>query len=511
MRGFQGSRGGICLALVGLLGLAGLAAGGDVTNDAGPGRADEGRRLFLKEWVAGAPSRHGGDGLGPAYNESSCVACHNQGGAGGAGPASKNVDFVTAAVTPDEDKLDKLGKQIRDSQREFRAGVAKRRGEPPPQSRAKGTPPDRAALARLHPGFRDSSTVVVHRFSSRPAYEPWRLAMLDPTFSPSRLRSGLFGESESLDIRMNVNFGKMRNPFPDERGDFTLVTSQVNPPALFGDGLIDSIPGAVIAAEARRQAMSPPWRVKGRVARQLDGRIGRFGWKAQAATLDEFVLTACAVELGLEVPGRHQGVDPRHPAGGPAGLDLSRAECDSLTAFVRGLAPPAALRPETPEEAKRIDAGRLAFEQVGCAACHAPKLGDVDGIYSDLLLHDMGDDTADGASYGSRNLFDDGATRGIQVAGFPSGVEAFKDGAELKPASQREWRTPPLWGLRDSGPYLHDGRAETIDQAIAFHGGQAEGARQFYFRMPPDRRAELQAFLKTLVAPSTALIASTTR
>jgi CxxC motif-containing protein (DUF1111 family) len=499
-------KGGTCLALVGLLELAGLAVGADASKDPGPGRLDEGRRLFLKEWVAGAPSRHGGDGLGPAYNESSCVACHNQGGAGGAGPASRNVDFVTAAVTPDEDKLSASDKQIR----ELLVKQASRRGETPPKPRAKGTPPDREALYKVNPGFRDSSTVVVHRFSARPDYERWRLVMLDPMFTSFRIRSGLFGEDESFDIRRGAR--NSRSPFPRERGDFTLVTSQVNPPALFGDGLIDAIPDAIITAEARRQAMSPPWqRVRGRVARQLDGRIGRFGWKAQAATLDEFVLTACAVELGLEVPGRHQGIDPRHPTDGAKGLDLSRAECDSLTSFVRGLTPPAQLLPETPEEAKRIDAGWLAFEQVGCAACHAPKLGSVDGLYSDLLLHDMGDDTADGASYGSRNLFDDESTRGIQVAGFPSGVDAFKDGAELKPASRREWRTPPLWGLRDSGPYLHDGRAETIDQAIAFHGGQAESSRQSYFRMTPDRRAELQAFLKTLVAPSTALVASTTR
>jgi CxxC motif-containing protein (DUF1111 family) len=169
------------------------------------------------------------------------------------------------------------------------------------------------------------------------------------------------------------------------------------------------------------------------------------------------------------------------------------------------------LRAETPAEAKRIDAGRLAFEQVGCAACHAPKLGNVDGLYSDLLLHDMGDDTADGASYGTGNLFPDESPRFLQVAGFPSGLDAFKNGTELKPASRREWRTPPLWGLRDSGPYLHDGRADTIDQAIAFHGGQAEGARKSYFAMSPDRRAEVQAFLKTLVAPSTAVVASTKR
>lgn len=497
------SRGrGFGLALAGLLGLAGTSAGAD----AGAGRADEGRRLFLKEWVAGVASRHGGDGLGPAYNDTSCVACHNQGGAGGSGPVTKNIELVTAAVTPDDDTLTGFDKQNRTRTRELRAMLSAHRGDPPAKPRAKGAEPDRGALARVHPGFRDSSTVVVHRFSARPDYEEWRLGLLDPMLSPLRFRPGPFGENESLSHRLNTR--RVRGGFPNERGDFTLVSGQINPPALFGVGLIDAIPDAVIAAEARRQA-STPWRAKGRVARGLDGRVGRFGWKGQSASLDEFVLTACAVELGLEVPGRHQGTDPRHPQERPAGLDLTQAECDSLAAFVRTLPRPGDSAAETPEEARHIDAGRAAFAQVGCAECHVPRLGHVDGLYSDLLLHDMGNDTADGASYGTRNLFDDEPGRARPVAGgFPSGLDAFKDGAELKPASRREWRTPPLWGLRDSGPYLHDGRAETLDQAIAFHGGQGESARKAYFRLPPARRAEIQAFLKTLVAPSMALASS---
>jgi CxxC motif-containing protein (DUF1111 family) len=81
------------------------------------------------------------------------------------------------------------------------------------------------------------------------------------------------------------------------------------------------------------------------------------------------------------------------------------------------------------------------------------------------------------------------------------------DGDGRKPragASVQEWRTAPLWGLRDSAPYLHDGRAETIDQAIRGHGGQAAAAAQRYAQLSPRERAQLDAFLLSLAAPEVA-------
>ena len=73
-----------------------------------------------------------------------------------------------------------------------------------------------------------------------------------------------------------------------------------------------------------------------------------------------------------------------------------------------------------------------------------------------------------------------------------------------KTARKNEWRTPPLWGFRDSGPYLHDGRAQTLDQAVAMHGGQSAATAQKYFQLAPTERLQLEAFLKSLVAPSRA-------
>ena len=118
------------------------------------------------------------------------------------------------------------------------------------------------------------------------------------------------------------------------------------------------------------------------------------------------------------------------------------------------------------------------FESAGCATCHQPALGDVDGIYSDLLLHDMGPGLSDSGSYY-------GITR----------PDSSSDGVK-----QQEWRTPPLWGFRDSGPYLHDGRAKNLEEAVALHGGEAAKSAQRFFKLIPDERLRVQAFLRSLAA-----------
>jgi CxxC motif-containing protein (DUF1111 family) len=77
------------------------------------------------------------------------------------------------------------------------------------------------------------------------------------------------------------------------------------------------------------------------------------------------------------------------------------------------------------------------------------------------------------------------------------------------PASRLEWRTPPLWGFRDSAPYLHDGRARTLDQAVSFHGGEAAPIAQSYSTLSAKERRQLETFLKSLTAPrNSALVAS---
>jgi CxxC motif-containing protein (DUF1111 family) len=268
--------------------------------------------------------------------------------------------------------------------------------------------------------------------------------------------------------RIRSRFGR-----PVGSGDLRLVISHRNPPPLFGAGAIDAITEEALAAAAAGQ----PRDVRGRVNRQPGGRIGRFGWKAQVATLREFVLTACATELGLEVPGHHQAGSPLDPGGTAPGLDLTGQECNDLIAFVRGLpVPTGEVRAES--ASLGVEAGRRRFREAGCADCHVPALGPIRGIYSDLLLHDMGRELSDDANYFG--------TSANENAGGATGLE---------------WRTPPLWGYRDTGPYLHDGRAGSLDETVAFHGGQGAAAARRYFALQQGERLEIQVFLRSLVAP----------
>ena len=283
----------------------------------------------------------------------------------------------------------------------------------------------------------------------------------------NRIRA--FKERTSPDRRLRERSGNVPS-----RNGFILSLAERNTPALFGAGRIDDIASEVLVAVAACQ----PADVKGRVGRTKEGRIGRFGWKAQLPSLHEFVRGACANELGLEVPGHSQAASPLNPLMKTRGLDVTEADCDALVSYVRALPSPVVVDPTGPLGSEDMRAGRRLFADLECTACHMPTLGEVRGIYSDLLLHDMG-----------QSLSDSGSTYGIDGPDTPEGP---------KP---REWRTPPLWGYRDSGPYLHDGRAQSLDEAVALHEGQGTASAQRFFSLSGRERAQVEAFLKSLVAP----------
>jgi CxxC motif-containing protein (DUF1111 family) len=126
----------------------------------------------------------------------------------------------------------------------------------------------------------------------------------------------------------------------------------------------------------------------------------------------------------------------------------------------------------------------------------------VDGIYSDLLLHDMGQLLSDSGSY-STNIEVAPSEAAREPLPVKIRVEA-RDGKEPPPkfgASTREWRTPPLWGLRDSAPYLHDGRADTIADAVALHGGEGLLSAESFFKLSAHERQQVELFLQSLAAP----------
>ena len=241
------------------------------------------------------------------------------------------------------------------------------------------------------------------------------------------------------------------------------VTSIRNTPQLFGSGLIDAIPGREIRARARAERGSG---VSGRpnLVELPGGResVGRFGWKADVATLEQFVAEALRNEIGV-TSSLAPGSPP--PAGSQPCAGESPAEVDddviaAMTEFVAAL--------PAPEPVSAEPAGAAVFEDSGCAACHTPtfEVGAEEArLYSDLLLHDMGP------------ALDDAVVQGI--------------------AQGREWRTAPLWGLADRRRLLHDGRAESLVAAILAHGGEAERARKRFRALSTNDRRRLLSFLRS--------------
>jgi CxxC motif-containing protein (DUF1111 family) len=397
-----------------------------------------GAELFEREWLPATPGVPGPDGLGPVYDETSCIACHNQGGPGGAGPKSTNVEILSTSAR---------------------------------------TRKDTESAAEHHPGFRDANSVVLHRFGVHPVYKEWRLKLLGQERIANMVES-VESEIKQVQLMEDPPSRTRVRGLPLTNG---LLRSERNPPALFGVGLIDALADDVLVTAAEERFPEFP-EIRGRVNRLKDGRIGRFGWKAETPDLREFVLSACANELGLEVPGHRQAPSPLDPDAKAKGLDLTLEECDALVAYVRGLRAPFSARPAPARESVDVTEGRTLFEGAGCATCHRAHLGDVEGIYSDLLLHDMGPALSDSGSY-----------YGVSNPSSPT-----------KGVKTQEWRTPPLWGFRDSGPYLHDGRARDLEQAVAFHDGQATNSAKRFFKLVPAERLLVQAFLRSLRPPSAA-------
>lgn len=536
----------LCLVVVMLLATvqAVRAAKERSSRDGTAVRSSVGRDLFQREWLANDPRSHDGDGLGPVFNDTSCAACHNLGGAGGGGPVHKNVEIITAATlggprvpVPREPSL--VGQFVRTM---FGLGP-ERQATMDGDTLRRLQQMERDQLAKVHPGFRSGNSVVLHRFSTNPRYDSWRQKLAGaPSFAARTVfvatptaavieelpaqASRRGGPSQKRHVAETSDFQRLQRTTQEiqrirsgvptaafTRTSFVdgarVTVSQRNPISLFGAGYIDSVPDAVIEAAAKQRHQDFP-EISGRVSRLKDGRIGRFGWKAQTATLYDFTMTACAVELGLQVPDHPQSGTPLEPKYMPKGYDLDQQQCNALVAYVRSLPAPEQAPPENASQAAVLETGSRLFASVGCAACHTPKLGEVDGIYSDLLVHDMGPDLVDTGEYGA--FTPDVPDSAEQVIEEPlasgKGEQAQQARVRIVGATQQEWRTAPLWGCRDSSPYLHDGRAQTLQQAIALHGGEAAGSAQKFFMLPPEDRGKVIAFLKSLTAPNAERLAN---
>ena len=234
-----------------------------------------------------------------------------------------------------------------------------------------------------------------------------------------------------------------------------------NAASLYGLGPIDRIPDTVIMAGAVARGS-----VKGRPNIVLgdDGleRVGRFGWKADVAGLEQFVAEAFRNELGITSPLAPTDLVAGGANCGKPGATLDRAAIRAVSAYLTTLPPPSSGRAPDAQGADK-------FAAIGCAACHTPALAadtiDVP-LYSDLLLHDMG--------------------------------PALDDGVVQNNARGRDWRTTPLWGLATRGRFLHDGRAHTVAEAILAHDGEAAASAKAFRQLNVEARRSLITFLSSL-------------
>jgi CxxC motif-containing protein (DUF1111 family) len=357
---------------------------------------------------------------------------------------------------------------------------------------------ERAAFARriaaIDPVLDEGSNSVrrsttLHKFGNDVEYGDWRLGLAK--LVSDRVSSPVAGRSP----KQLLAEGKKKNAAlakdPRRLDLHQLEIFQRSTPALFGAGLIDQIPDNAIQEMAKTQAGGHNG-VKGQVAIATDGRFGKFGWRGHTATLSEFVMGACANELGLSAPGHEQGRNPLDPNYRAKDVDLTQEQCNDLTAFVASLPRPAQRRPINLAERKLWDAGEQVFNSVGCATCHVRTVASVDALYSDLLLHDLGSELSDTA--GANPPSSNGSS-----SCYSAPVDVF---AAVPPITRRQWRTPPLWGVADSAPYLHDGRAATLTEAIQAHGGEASASVRLFVTQPSTERQKLLAFLNSLSAPS---------
>jgi CxxC motif-containing protein (DUF1111 family) len=267
--------------------------------------------------------------------------------------------------------------------------------------------------------------------------------------------------------------------------DVTIIARRA-PIPLFGAGLVEAIADETLLAledptDRNRDGVSGRAAIVVDVATG-DRRVGRFGWKAQHATLLAFGADAYLNEMGISndlfpheaghgvSEEQMRRCDPLPDPEDKVDRSTGRRGIDNFESFMRFLAP--VMRSHSDESTRE---GERLFAAIGCASCHVPALTTgpssnplfdrkVVSLFSDLLLHDIG--TGDGIK---------------QAAAEPD-----------------EIRTPALWGLRLRRPFLHNGSAATVGDAIDRHRGEAELARRGYERLSPEERQRLLAFLRSL-------------
>lgn len=405
-----------------------------------------GNSFFRNPWVAAPATTDARDGLGPLFNTNACQSCHVKDGRGHP-PAFDGDNAVSMLV--------RLSVPANDSEQ--------------------------------HRAYLQTLGVVPH-----PVYGGQLQDMAIPgavpegkvaiRYTPETVR---FNDGSTLELRRpHLTIEKPGYGAP---GNELLTSARIAPP-MIGLGLLEAIPEASLLAREDINDKNNDG-IRGRTNKVWDNAAnktvaGRFGWKAGQPSLRQQNAHAFAGDMGLTshlVPADDCTAAQncgQYPDGGKP--EVSDDILDAVTFYSQHLAVPARRNLDDPQ----VQAGERLFLALGCAGCHTPSYttgehespalsGQTIYPYTDLLLHDMGEDLAD-----NRPEF---------------------------AASGREWRTPPLWGLGyadevagEPARYLHDGRARTPLEAVIWHGGEAEAARNRVLAASAQEREQLIAFLESL-------------
>jgi len=396
-----------------------------------------GDTLFNTNWVHASSVVTSRDGLGPLFNTRSCSACHFKDGRGSP-PATGEIPN---------------GLLIRVSS---------------PGKQANGAPSPHPVYGnqlsvRSLPGIEPEAEVLVSYEEIVGSYpDGSKFRIQKPSYSFKELEYGTLGE---------FHF------------------SPRVAPSVFGLGLLDSIPDEVLLKQsdpedADNDGISgrPNWVWSSSQSTKL---LGKYGWKANKATLLDQAAAAFQGDIGITsklFPSENHTVQQTAPTESPSGgnPEIGELDLEDVVFYLQSLAPPAS-RFKTEADYKK---GYELFTQTKCASCHTPEFrtakqalipalsGQTIHPYTDFLLHDMGKGLAD-----NRPDFE---------------------------ATGSEWRTPPLWGIglipkvNGHTSLLHDGRARNIEEAILWHGGEGEESKRLFTLLNEQARANLIRFVESL-------------
>lgn len=392
-----------------------------------------GNSFFNQNWVEAPSSTEARDGLGPLFNAKSCAGCHFR---DGRGLPVMNEGLLFRLGTPNSDFSGSImdvifGGQLQD---QSISGVPQE-GEMTIQY---------AEITGYYPDGSSYSLRV-------------------PTYSIGNQQFGVLNSTTRISPRIAqqmIGLGLLEQ-IPDTR-----LLALADP----YDGNQDGISGRVnYVSDLLSQGIS----------------IGRFGWKANVPTIYQQVAGAFNGDIGITssmFPFENHTAGQTACNGLPNGgtPEISDDDLASVVLYSRVLAVPAQRNVSNPDVKK----GRELFKQLNCTGCHTPQHvtgsgGSIQALknvriraYTDLLLHDMGEELADG-------------------------LPNYK-------ATGNEWRTPPLWGIgliQTVNGYtylLHDGRARNIEEAILWHGGEGERSKNKFKELSKKEREQVLLFLESL-------------